>query len=169
VVEAYLRDQKLNSLHEGTTGIQSLDLLGRKVMAKSGGALRALAGEIAATITDAREAGCDGQLCEALESAVATVGATTAELAKRGMSGDANGMLGHSFDYLDMFATLVIGWQWLRMDAAARIASVGEDRRRGVEAAARYWILTELPRVPVLAELCMTNEGSYLDAQPSWF
>ncbi len=169
VLEAYLRDQKLNSLHEGTSGIQSLDLLGRKVMAKSGAPLRALAEEIHGTLTRAREAGCDERLCATLEEALTTVASTTAELGRRGMSGDADGMLGHSWDYLDMFATLVVGWQWLQMDAGARTTRVAEDRRLGTEAAARYWILTELPRIAILAELCNANEDSYLGAQPSWF
>ena len=45
--EAWLRDQKLNSIHEGTTGIQGMDLLGRKVVAGGGAALRALRDEVA--------------------------------------------------------------------------------------------------------------------------
>jgi butyryl-CoA dehydrogenase len=167
--EAYMRDQKLNTLHEGTSGIQSMDLLGRKVMAKGGASLRALAEDIAATIGRAREAGVDTGLCDAMETAVGTVGTTTMELGQRGMSGDANGMLGHSYDYLDMFATLVIGWQWLNMAAAARSAPISDDRKSAIDAAARYWIRTEVPRIDVLAELCRTNESSYIDAKPEWF
>jgi butyryl-CoA dehydrogenase len=167
--EAYMRDQKLNTLHEGTNAIQSMDLLGRKVMSKGGAPLRALAEEIGNTIGRAREAGCDQELCTALEEAVATVGATTMELGQRGMAGDADGMLGHSWDYLDMFATLVIGWQWLNMAAVARTAPVSEDRKRATDAATQYWIRTEIPRIPVLANLCRTNEDSYIRAEAEWF
>jgi len=167
--EAYMRDQKLNSIHEGTNGIQSMDLLGRKVMAKGGAPLRALAEEIGSTIGRAREAGCDPELCDALEEAVATVGATTMELGQRGMAGDADGMLGHSWDYLDMFATLVIGWQWLNMAAATRGAPISEERKRATDAATQYWIRTEIPRIPVLATLCRTNEDSYIKTKPEWF
>lgn len=167
--EAYMRDQKLNTLHEGTSGIQSMDLLGRKVMSKGGAPLRALAEEIGATINRAREVGCDEGLCSELERAVDGVGTLTMELAQRGMTGDADAMLGHSWDYLDMFSTLVIAWQWLNMAAAAKTASLSIDRKNAVEAATRYWIRTELPRIEILAELCRTNESSYLEAQPSWF
>jgi alkylation response protein AidB-like acyl-CoA dehydrogenase len=167
--EAYMRDQKLNTLHEGTNAIQSMDLLGRKVMAKGGAPLRALAEEIGATISRAREAGCDPELCAALEEGVNTVGAITIELGQRGMSGDADGMLGHSWDYLDMFATLVIGWQWLNMAAVARTAPISEDRKRATDAATQYWIRTEIPRIPHLANLCRTNEDSYIEAEPEWF
>ncbi|KPK17325.1 MAG: acyl-CoA dehydrogenase [Myxococcales bacterium SG8_38] len=167
--EAFMRDQKLNSLHEGTSGIQSMDLLGRKVMSKGGAPLRALAEELTSAIGRARESGCDRDLCDALERAVETVGATTMQLGQRGMSGDTDGMLGHSWDYLDMFATLVIGWQWLLMDAAAHTSSISETRRRGIEAAARYWIQTEIPRISILANLCLSNERSYIDAEADWF
>ena len=167
--EAYLRDQKLNTLHEGTSGIQSMDLLGRKVMSKGGASLRALAEEIHATIGRAREAGCEESLCAAVEDAVATVGTITMELGQRGMAGDANGMLGHSWDYLDMFATLVIAWQWLNMSAAAKTAPVSEERKQATEAAAQYWIRTEVPRIALLANLCRANEDSYIKAKPEWF
>src|SRR5205814_2898238 len=48
--EAWLRDQKLNTLHEGTTGIQSLDLLGRKAVAAGGAALIAFSEEMDLTM-----------------------------------------------------------------------------------------------------------------------
>jgi len=167
--EAYMRDQKLNTLHEGTNGIQSMDLLGRKVMSKGGAPLRALAEEIGGTIARARKAGCDAELCDELERAVGTVGEITMELGRRGMSGDAEGMLGHSWDYLDMFATLVIGWQWLNMAAVAKTASIPDERRRGIDAASQYWLRTELPRISLLANLCQSNEDSYIRAQADCF
>jgi butyryl-CoA dehydrogenase len=166
--EAFMRDQKLNSLHEGTSGIQSIDLLGRKVMSKGGVALRALGEEMGSAIARAREAGCEPALCSALEDALAAVAAITVELGQRAMSGDADDLLGHSWDYLDMFATMVIGWQWLGMAAAAKTAPVSQERRCGVEAAAKYWIRTELPRIRILSELCRSNERSYIDAEPEW-
>ncbi|MFW2389097.1 MAG: acyl-CoA dehydrogenase [Polyangiales bacterium] len=167
--EAYMRDQKLNTLHEGTNGIQSLDLLGRKVMSKGGAPLRALAEEVGSTIGRAREAGCDPELCAVLEEAVGTVGAITMELGQRGMAGDTNGMLGHSWDYLDMFATLVIGWQWLNMAVAAKTATISEERKRATDAATQYWIRTEIPRISHLANLCRSNEDSYINAEADWF
>lgn len=167
--EAYMRDQKLNTLHEGTSGIQSMDLLGRKVMSKGGAPLRALAEEIGATINRAREAGCEESLCAGLEEAVMIVGSITVELGQRGMAGDTNGMLGHSWDYLDMFSTLVIGWQWLNMAAAAAKAQISDTRKSAIDAASKYWIRTEVPRIALLANLCRENEDSYLGAQAEWF
>src|SRR6185312_6215057 len=62
--EAWLRDQKLNSIHEGTTGIQGMDLLGRKVVAEGGAALRLFASEVTQAIGRAREAGVAASLCD---------------------------------------------------------------------------------------------------------
>jgi hypothetical protein len=82
-------------------------------------------------------------------------------------------MMLHSADYLELFSTVVIGWQWLLQAAAA-----AEALARGAEpagfyegklCAAQYWIATELPRIGQLASLCRAAEGSYARMQPDWF
>ncbi|HEY4240651.1 MAG TPA: acyl-CoA dehydrogenase [Kofleriaceae bacterium] len=145
--ESWLRDQKLNSIHEGTTGIQAADLLGRRALAP--GALVALGAEIAASCARARAAGLPPAWIDAVERAVATVGALTAELATRGPA-----MLLHATDYLDLFSIVVLAWQWL--DLAATPSADAATR-----AAAQYWIATDLPRIDHLASLCRSAEDSY--------
>src|SRR3954466_13043530 len=68
--EAWLRDQKLNTIHEGTTGMQSMDLLGRKVVAGGGAALAALGEEVARTVERAKRAGVEPAWGERLGAAV---------------------------------------------------------------------------------------------------
>jgi butyryl-CoA dehydrogenase len=171
--EAWLRDQKLNSLHEGTSGIQSLDLLGRKVVAGGGRALALLQREIAATVRSAREAGMNDEHTGRLEGATAALMATTAHLAQLGMAGRVEEMMRHSYDYLDLFSVVVIGWQWLAQAAAAqrglRAGSGSADFYEGKLCAAQYWLASELPRVGYLAALCRTGEDSYARMQPGWF
>lgn len=168
--EAWLRDQKLNSIHEGTTGIQALDLLGRKVVAGGGAAFAALADAIGETIAAARGAGVDEGLCAAVAAAVAETTTLTMDLGARGLAGDADGMLLHATDYLDLLGVLVVAWQHLAMAAAAVRAAPpsGEDAAflRGKLRAAEYWIRTELPRVTHLAELCRSGEDSYARVRP---
>jgi butyryl-CoA dehydrogenase len=176
--EAWLRDQKLNSIHEGTTGIQALDLLGRRAVARGGAGLAALGAEIAAACTRARAAGVDAAWAAAVERAVVVVGALTAELAGRGLAGSAEAMALHAADYLDLFSTLVIAWQWLELAAIAHAALAGALPRgrasrdagyyRAKLAAAQYWIRTELPRIDHLAALCRDGEDSYLRLDPDW-
>jgi len=161
--EAWLRDQKLNTLHEGTTGIQSMDLLGRKVMAKDGAALRALAEEIEQAIAECK----DSNLAAPLKKALDCVSDATMKLAMMGMSGNPSGMMLHSVDYLDMLATLVVAWLWVKQSNAAGVRD--GDLYEGKRRAARYFVETDLPRVFHLAHLCTSAESSYAEMQPAWF
>jgi butyryl-CoA dehydrogenase len=171
--EAWLRDQKLNSIHEGTTCIQSMDLLGRKVVAEQGTALRLLGEEIAVAVRRARAAGVDADCVGALEKAVGLLGDLTMHLATLGMSGHVDDMMRHSVDYLDLFATVVIAWQWVLQAAIAKEGLAASRRPaefyEGKMCAAEYWIKTELPRIEHLAHLCRTGEGSYARMAAEWF
>jgi len=162
--EAWLRDQKLNSIHEGTTGIQSLDLLARKVLGTGGASLAALGVEIARTCDRARAAGLPAAWVTALEAAMervvavtTAVGAAAAEAPERALA--------HSAAYLDLLATTVVGWQWLEMAAAAqrKLAAGGGDAAfyEGKLRAARYWITHELPRTETLSEIVRVNDDAF--------
>jgi butyryl-CoA dehydrogenase len=171
--EAWLRDQKLNSIHEGTTCMHSMDLLGRKVVAEQGGALRLLGEEIAATIARASAAGVRSEWSEAVGRAVGVVGDLTMHLASLGMSGKVEEMMRHSVDYLDLFSTVVVSWQWLLQAATAREGLAASrhptEFYEGKLCAAEYWIKTELPRIDHLAHLCRSGEDSYARMAPDWF
>ena len=173
LAESWLRDQKLNSIHEGTTGIQGLDLLGRKVVAAGGAALRTLAEDIDAQVAASRDAGVDARLSSSVEHAVRSVTSLTMELAAKGVAGDVDGMMLHSTDYLDAFSTMTIAWQHLAMaTAAVRKAASSDDERsflRGKILAAEYWILTECPRLEHLVDLCRSGEDSYARIRSSEF
>ncbi len=168
--EAWLRDQKLNSLHEGTTGIQSIDLLGRKVSIEGGLAVELLGREIARAVGDARAASVNAGWCDAVEKAFASTRDVTRHLSSLG---SPEATLLHSVDYLELFSTTIIGWMWLLQAAAARraLAKRPEDAARyeGRLCAAQYFIVTELPRVELLAALCRSGEDSYARAEPDWF
>jgi butyryl-CoA dehydrogenase len=173
--ESWLRDQKLNTLHEGTSGIQSLDLLGRKVVAGGGAALRALVDEIAVAVGRAKRAGVPDAWLTRVQGSVTAVGEVTMQLGELGLRGEAEAMVRHSFDYMEMLSIVVVAWQWLVQAAVAKegLGRAPSDGDRafyeGKLAAAQYWIHTEVPRVGTLGALCRSNEDSYARAQPSWF
>jgi len=174
--EAWLRDQKLNTIHEGTTGIQGMDLLGRKIVAGGGAALRALVEEIDRDVTRAKAAGVSADWLGRLQGAVTAVGEVTMHLGSLGMAGDVEGMLRHSTDYLELLSIVVVAWQWVAQAAAAKegLARAGvteQDRAfyEGKLAAAQYWVMTELPRVGTLGALCRSGEDSYARARAEWF
>jgi butyryl-CoA dehydrogenase len=173
--EAWLRDQKLNTLHEGTSGIQGMDLLGRKVVAGGGAALRALVDAIEATVGRGKRAGVPDAWLSRLAGSVTAVGEVTMQLGALGMRGDVDAMMRHSSDYLEMLSLVVVGWQWVEQAAAAKeglARDPGEEDRafyEGKLAATEYWIHTELPRVGTLGALCRSGEDSYARAKAEWF
>ncbi|WP_044244868.1 acyl-CoA dehydrogenase [Chondromyces apiculatus] len=171
--ESWLRDQKLNSLHEGTTGIQGLDLLGRKVPAEGGAAMMAFLEEVGATVGSALEAGVPASWCARVEQAAGELRDVTLHLLGLGQQGDAEAMLRHSADYMEMMATVVVGWLWLWMAAAAEkgLRERPEDAAlfEGKRCAAQYWIEGELGRVAHWAALCRSGEDSYARMQDAWF
>lgn len=167
--EAWLRDQKLNSLHEGTTGIQSMDLLGRKVTQEGGAALELLGREIRAAAERARVAGIDPAWARAVEDAFTELAAVTRELI--GLGSPERTLL-HSADYLDAFSTLVVGWLWLASAAVAQeaLGRGGTDAGfyEGKLCAAQYFLRTEVPRITHLLDLCRSGEDSYARVRPEW-
>lgn len=167
-VEAWLRDQKLNSLHEGTTGIQSLDLLGRKVLGDGGAALGALVAELERAVADARAAGVDDGVRDALATGTQALVSATTRIGEVAASGRVEDALLHSADYLDALSTLVIGWQWLVQATVATRAQPGAQAAqgafyRGKIAAAKYWARSELSRLPELAARAASGERSFAD------
>jgi alkylation response protein AidB-like acyl-CoA dehydrogenase len=171
--EAWLRDQKLNSIHEGTTGVQGMDLLGRKVVAGGGAALQALLAEVEGAAVRAERAQVDAPWIQAVRSAGEQIATLTLELAGRGLAGDVEGMMRHSADYLELFSTFVIAWQWLHQAAAARegLAASRDPSSfyEGKLAAAQYWLVSELPKIAPLVATCRANDDSYARARPDWF
>jgi len=170
--EAWLRDQKLNSIHEGTTGIQSNDLLGRKVIKGGGATIALLRDEIASAIAAAAPAGVSQLDCDALRRALDIALDLSAHYAELGAR-DFESALRHAVDYMELLSIVVIGWMWLRQAAAAQRAlaagSANEAFLRGKLSAAQYWFRTELPRVAQLAALCKSNDASYAEMREEWW
>ncbi|TAG83319.1 MAG: acyl-CoA dehydrogenase [Burkholderiales bacterium] len=115
-VEQYWRDNRLNMIHEGTHGIQAMDLLGRKVVMEGGKGLMLLATKINETIQRAMNAPSGQQNAEladhahALARALQSVGAAT----KAAWStGNPNEALANAVPYMQAFGHLVLAWVWL--------------------------------------------------------
>ena len=177
--ESWLRDQKLNSIHEGTTGIQGLDLLGRKAIGDRGAALRLLGLAIHRAAAEATTQSLLGHgldvLGSALTRAMDRLGAVTMALGMKGATGGADAMMRHSTDYLSAACIIVVGWQWLVMaTAAARGLGAAPPEAdaafyRGKRAAADYWFRTELPRALSHLDLCESGEDSFARIQKDEF
>jgi alkylation response protein AidB-like acyl-CoA dehydrogenase len=135
-VEQIYRDNRLNMIHEGTNGIQSLDLLGRKVGMKSGKGYRVLEAKMkqslqrAQTVVDSLQ-GKDGSEIPGFKSrtvelskAIETWKSATEMLLMTALEGPdgAERMLANSHEYLNLTGRVVIAWRWLEMETAAVVA-----------------------------------------------
>lgn len=168
--QAWLRDQKLNSIHEGTTGIQALDLLGRKTLREDGRSLQLLAGQMHDAIAAATTAGVDETLTEPLRGAIEQTASVVADLGAVAKT-DLGAALAHATDFLDLMSTVVVAWQWIvQATAATKALSRGrapDSFYRAKLAAAAHFIHAELPRVHVLAHRCR-HDDAHVDLDPGW-
>ncbi|MDP2072925.1 acyl-CoA dehydrogenase [Hydrogenophaga sp.] len=142
-VEQYWRDNRLNMIHEGTHGIQAMDLLGRKVLMEGGKGLTLLAGRINDTIQRAIHVPEFAAHTNALGQALAQVGAATKAAWATGEPTDA---LANAVPYLQAFGHTVLAWVWLDVALAAH-AAPESNARTGRLAAMRFFFHYELPKI----------------------
>jgi alkylation response protein AidB-like acyl-CoA dehydrogenase len=145
-VEQYWRDNRLNMIHEGTHGIQALDLLGRKVLMENGKGMQLLAARMQATIA---RAGQHAALCAhaaALGQALGQVGGATRAAWSTGVPGEA---LANAVPYMQAFGHTVLAWIWLDVACAALEADpqVQAAPTQGRMGAAQYFFHYELPKI----------------------
>ncbi len=161
-VEQFYRDNRLNPIHEGTHGIQSLDLLGRKVIAGGGAGLATLVGAIGETTRRAADAGpaaqeYAAQLDERVERLVDVTGTLWS-------GGDPAVALANSSAYLEAAGHVVVAWIWLE-----QLLAVGDREGAffdGKRAAARYFFAFELPKVGPMLDLLASLDRTVLDLDP---
>jgi len=165
-VEQYWRDNRLNMIHEGTHGIQGLDLLGRKVVMNGGKGLALLAAKVNATIERALQTAEWAEPANALAGTLKLLGNTTKAAWATGVPEDA---LANATPYLQGFGHTVLAWVWLDVALCAQALSVPEDLREGKLAAARYFFRYELPRVPAWLKVVETRDDTCRSMQEGWF
>jgi butyryl-CoA dehydrogenase len=167
-LERLYRDNRLNHIHEGTFGIQGMDLVGRKVGGDRGETLghfvtmmretTATALDIEALQPEARRlGGCLDALVETTQALLACE--------------DPLLRLANATVYLDAFGHIVVGWIWLRQALAATAALARDDLSEadrtfyeGKLVTCRYFSRYELPHSLTRLALCKSLEATCLDA-----
>ncbi len=182
-VEQYWRDNRLNMIHEGTHGIQALDLLGRKVVMDGGAGLKLLAGRINHTVTRAGQHAATAEHANALAAALQKVGATTKAAWATGLPEEA---LANATPYLQAFGHLVLAWMWLDValvlpalqggsetasESKVSAAPSGDQQAfaQGKLAAMRYFFSYELPRIDAWLKVVAEREAVCRTMEDAWF
>ena len=118
--QQYYRDIRIIALYEGTTGIQSLDLLGRKVTMQQGKAVELLVSEIQQTIGKANAFSDLKPYADTLLENLGLVKKVMDTLMPYALKGDYERFLADASVFMDFFGTIVIGWQWLKIATTAK-------------------------------------------------
>ncbi|PRB80166.1 acyl-CoA dehydrogenase [Pseudomonas sp. MYb185] len=173
-VEQYYRDNRLNPIHEGTHGIQSLDLLARKLTQNKGAGLRQLTGLIQDSIQRAGAHASLQELRAPLEQLLQRLQTTTQALLTDLGSGKVNQTLANSALYMKVFGHAVIGWRWLEQairaeEGLARGNTADEAFYRGKLQAARYFLTWEVPACHHELNLLDARDQTCMEMQDSWF
>ncbi|MGY5330038.1 acyl-CoA dehydrogenase [Pseudomonas protegens] len=173
-VEQYYRDNRLNPIHEGTHGIQSLDLLGRKLAQNGGAGLKRLVRLIAETGERARAHQSLDALRLPLEQLVTRLQSVTLGLLGDLASGKVTATLANSALYLKAFGHAVIGWRWLEQairaeEGLARAVAADRDFYLGKLQAARYFLTWEVPGCQHELALLEARDDTCLSMQDAWF
>jgi len=145
-VEQYWRDNRLNMIHEGTHGIQALDLLGRKVLMENGKGMQLLAARMQATMARADKHGALGAHAAALGQALGQIAAATRAAWATGVPGEA---LANAVPYMQAFGHTVLAWIWLDVACAALEADppAQSATTQGRLGAAQFFVHYELPKI----------------------
>ncbi len=174
-VELMYRDNRLNPIHEGTTGIQSIDLLGRKVLQNDGAGYRACVAAIEASLSEARAVPELAVMVASLEQAVTALQSSTGTLVQTMVEGRVELALANSVRYLELFGHVVVGWMWLRQGlvAAHQLQQANSEADSafytGKLQAMRYFARWELPQTAIWARLLTELDDTTLAMQPAWF
>lgn len=124
ILQQYYRDIRIFPIYEGTTGIQSIDLLGRKITMKGGKALQLLAAEMMETIKAAQNHDDLKPYAKALGEKLQLSKQVLDFLLAFTQRGAFERYLSDATIFMDFFGTIVIGWQWLKMATQAKQALV---------------------------------------------
>ncbi|WP_151634826.1 acyl-CoA dehydrogenase [Noviherbaspirillum aerium] len=166
-VEQFYRDNRLNPIHEGTHGIQGLDLLGRKVSMQNGAAFKAFGDEVQKTIAKALEVPELAGYASALAAVLQRIAKVTQALYA---AGDMNKTLANASVYLEAFGHAVVAWMWLQQAMVATGKSGHDaDFYRGKLQACAYFFKWELPKVQPQLDLLESIDTTTLDMQDAWF
>ncbi len=174
-VEQFYRDNRLNAIHEGTHGIQALDLLGRKVVLNDSRAFLLLIERISETVRAARQTERPDlhQFASELEIALKRLAATTKTLWS---AGNLNVTLANASTYLEAFGHVVIAWIWLSQATVIAMQpdetsanAPASDFAAGKLHACRYFFRIELPKVSVMLDLLASLDTTAFDMRAEWY
>jgi alkylation response protein AidB-like acyl-CoA dehydrogenase len=164
-VQQHYRDLKIMSLYEGTTGIQSIDLLGRKVVMEKGKALMILMESVSFVIVQASKFEPLKLYAKELKEELDRVGQVLKHLSQFAQQGDIDRYLSDATVFMEQLSYVVIAWQWLKQAAVASAQLQSGDFKNqsrefyeGKVHTMKFFFRYELPHAEACAKTLMDAE-----------
>jgi len=174
-LEQYYRDCRIHPIHEGTTGIQGMDLLGRKVIMKNGQAFLLYINEIEDTISSAQQYSELKGFANDLNTTLTDLQDATQHLITIAQQQGPEAFLADATLYLEFFSIVTIAWQWLLQGLAVQKAlnngakKADQNFYQGKMFTLRYFFAYELPKTLGLAKRLLDADRLTVDMQTGFF
>lgn len=164
ILQQYLRDIRIFAIYEGTTGIQSQDLLGRKVTMDNGKAMQLLSEEIENSIKSGMAYESLAPYAQKLGVKMELTQQVLQSLIGFAKKGDYQRFLADATPFMEFFGNILVGWLWLDMAKEAKKALLtgsteySRDFYESKIHAMEFYFKYELPKTSALAEILMDTE-----------
>ena len=161
ILQQYYRDIRICSIYEGTTGIQSQDLLGRKMMLNNGEGAKLLMEEIKKTIDEALEYNDLKEWASSLDGKLEETQKILFHLIPYASKGDYERFLADATIFMEFFSLILIGWSWLEIGIVSKRAIISGDDTFDTNFleskldTLEYFYAYELPKTTGLAEVML--------------
>src|ERR1043165_8064851 len=172
LAELFFRETRIHTLHEGTTAIHGMDLLGRKMMLKGGSAIMRLMQDVFADIEKAKQVETLKPYAEILELKLMAMQELTMKLMGVAQKYGPEVFLSDATLYLEYFGIVALGWQWLKMGTVAWNEKQAGSKKYSNEFlqsklhTAAYFFEYEVPKTEGLLTRLKSKNKLTVDAQP---
>lgn len=169
--ELFYREARIHPIHEGTTAIHGMDLLGRKIAKDQGASLNLLIIEITETIQKATEVASLQAYAASLGTTLEKIADATMHLSSLAMQGKLEAFLADATLYLETFGVTIIAWQWLKQGLVAteKLGGHEDDFYQGKLYTMEYFFEYELPKTRSLLKTLQSKTSVTVDMQDGHF
>jgi len=173
-VEQFYRDARIHPIHEGTTAIHGIDLLGRKITIHNGKAIQIFFEEINKTMAEASNEVSLQPFVEQLQKSLSKAQQVTGYLLGLAGKGETEKFLADATLYLEMFGIITIAWQWLNQGIVAQqklndAHEADQNFYQGKLATMRYFYEYELVKIDSLVKRLQSTDNVTIEMQSDWF
>lgn len=161
ILQQYYRDIRISAIYEGTTGIQSQDLLGRKITMNNGEGLKLLLNEILTTVAKANNHPELKPYADSISEKIKLSEKVLTSLMPHALKGDFEKYLADASVFMEFFSLIIVAWNWLEIATDSQEALVNGDKKYSeifynskIETM-KYFFDYELPKTVSHSEILM--------------